>query len=92
MATLHIEHAITDFDTWSSAFERFGDTRRDAGVRTARVRRPIEDSRYVVIDLEFDTTGEAEAFLRILQDQVWPHSPALVGTPQTAILESAALG
>ena len=24
MATLHIEHAITDFPTWKAAFDRFG--------------------------------------------------------------------
>ena len=31
MATLHIEHPITDFETWTAAFERFADTRRRAG-------------------------------------------------------------
>lgn len=39
MATLHIEHAITDFDTWAQAFARFGDARRQAGVRGHRVQR-----------------------------------------------------
>ena len=90
MATLHIEHAITDFDTWTAAFERFADVRRDAGVRAQRVQRPVNDSRYVVIDLDFDTAQEAEAFLRFLNAKVWQtpeNSPALAGTPQTMILE-----
>jgi hypothetical protein len=35
MPTLHIEHPITDFDTWSSAFGRFAEIQRLAGVRRA---------------------------------------------------------
>jgi hypothetical protein len=94
MPTLHIEHAITDFETWSFAFDRFADARRDAGVRAERVQRPVDDPRYVVIDLDFDTAGEAEAFLRLLQTQVWAvpeNAPALAGTPRTTILEPAPL-
>jgi len=32
MATLHIEHPITDFGTWNAAGERYADARRQAGV------------------------------------------------------------
>ncbi len=31
MATLHIEHPITDFDTWRSAFDRFAEARDERG-------------------------------------------------------------
>ena len=92
MPTLHIEHAITDFDTWTSAFNRFADVRRDAGVRAHRVQRPVDDPMYVVIDLDFDTADEAQAFLRFLNAKVWgtgENAPALAGTPQTMILEPA---
>ncbi len=30
MATLHIEHPITDFETWNEAFDRFAEARRQA--------------------------------------------------------------
>jgi hypothetical protein len=92
MPTLHIEHAITDFDTWTSAFQQFADVRRDAGVRAQRVQRPVDDPRYVVIDLDFDTTDQAEAFLQFLRAKVWgtrENSPALAGNPETMILERA---
>jgi hypothetical protein len=92
MTTLHIEHPITDFDAWSSAFLRFADARRSAGVRNHRVRRPIDDPRYVVIDLEFDTPEQARSFLQFLQTKVWgdrASSPALAGEPQTMLLETA---
>jgi hypothetical protein len=92
MPTLHIEHPITDFDTWNHAFGRLADVRRKAGVRAQRVQRPVDDPRYVVIDLDFDTTDDAETFLRFLDTQVWKHrenAPALAGAPQTLILEPA---
>ena len=92
MATLHIEHPITDFDTWNAAFARFADARRRAGVRQQRIQRPVGNPAYVVIDLDFDTVGEAEKFLGFLEQNVWASSenaPALAGKPQTQILEAA---
>ena len=93
MPTLHIEHTITNIETWLSAFRRFGDVRRQAGVRVERVQRPVDNPGYIVVDLEFETVDEAEAFLRFLKDRVWaiPQiAPALAGTPDTMILEEVA--
>ena len=92
MATLHIQHPISDFDTWTSAFSRFAEARRNAGVRAQRVQRPVDDARFVVIDLDFDTVREAQSFLGFLTTQVWPrpeNSPGLAGTPMAMILEPA---
>ena len=92
MATLHIEHPISDFDTWNTAFARFASARRQAGVRDRRIQRPVGDPAYVVVDLDFDTVGEAERFLGFLRANVWAvtdNSPALAGEPQTRILEAA---
>jgi hypothetical protein len=92
MTTLHIEHAITDIATWSDAFNRFADARREAGVRSEQVQRPVDDPHYVVVDLGFDTAVAAEGFLRFLQANVWgvpENSPGLAGTPTTMILEPA---
>jgi hypothetical protein len=94
MPTLHIQHPVTDFDTWTSAFNRFADARRNAGVREERVQRPVDNPRFVVIDLDFDSIGEAQSFLGFLSTQVWPspeNSPGLAGTPETMILEPAAI-
>ena len=90
MPTLQIEHSITDFDTWKAAFDRFAEVRERSGVRRHLVRRPVDDPAYVVIDLDFSTAAEAEAFRDFLQAKVWSsaeNSPALIGTPQTKILE-----
>jgi hypothetical protein len=90
MATLHIEHPVTDFDTWKAAFDRFATQREKAGVRGHRILRPVDDGQYVVVDLDFQTPAAAEQFLDFLRTKVWTSAqsaPALAGTPQTKILE-----
>ena len=92
MIMLHIEHAIADFDQWHTAFERFEEFRVQSGVRGQRVHQPVDDPHYVVIDLDFDSVAEAQGFLAFLNTKVWTsraNAPALVGTPQTKILQPA---
>lgn len=92
MATLHIEHPVTDFGTWKAAFDRFAEVRERSGVRGHRIQRPVDDARYVVIDLDFPTAGQAQKFLDFLQTKVWnspENAPALAGTPQARILQPA---
>ncbi len=94
MPSLHIEHAVTDFSTWTTAFVGFADARRQAGVRAERVRRPVDDPAFVVVDLEFDTVEEAEAFLGFLTTAVWAvreNSPGLSGRPEAKVLETIAV-
>jgi hypothetical protein len=90
MSTLHIEHPISDFAIWKAAFDRFAAVREQSGVRRHRIQRPVSDPRYIVLDLDFDSSAEAAAFLELLQTRVWSspeNSPALAGDPRTAILE-----
>ena len=90
MTTLHIEHPITDYDTWRAAFDRFADARRRAGVIGGRVARPVDDPRYIVVSLDFDTADRAAGFLRFLETTVWAspaNAPGLGGRPKTALLE-----
>jgi hypothetical protein len=78
-ATLQIEHAILDFDTWKAAFERDPIGRERSGVRSHRIFRPLDDPHYVIIELDFDGASEARSFLERLE-QVWKApelSPAL---------------
>ena len=90
MPTLHIEHSIVDFNMWKAAFDRFAEHRKHSGVLGHRVQQPIDDPRYVVIDLDFATAGEAQRFLAFLREKVWSsheNAPALAGRPVTKILE-----
>ena len=90
MHVLQIEHPIRDFETWKAAFDRSSDKRRHSGVRRHQIFQPADDENYVVLDLEFESEGEAEAYLEWLQREVWSSreaSPALAGGPQTRIVK-----
>jgi hypothetical protein len=92
VTTLHIEHAIADFDQWKAAFDRFGPARQRSGVLAHRVYRPLDDPRYVLIDLDFAEPGEAQSFLEFLRDRVWAspeNSPALAGAPAARLVDLA---
>jgi hypothetical protein len=90
MATLRIEHAITDYQLWKKAFDGFAEARARAGVRSYAIRLPVDDPRYLMLDLEFDTTAVAETFAEFLVQHVWSSpasSPGLAGAPKSRILE-----
>ena len=90
MTTLRIEHAIHDYDLWKTAFDGFADVRVKAGVRAFTIYRPVDNPKYLVLDLEFDTTERAGAFARFLEQNIWSSptsSPGLAGVPHTQILD-----
>jgi quinol monooxygenase YgiN len=87
---LHIEHAISDFTTWKQAFDSDPIRREQSGVRSYQVFRPTDDPNYVMIDLEFDSSRQAESFRASLEG-LWRSGqagPALRGTPRARILET----
>lgn len=91
MHTLRIEHAISDYEMWRAAFDSDPVGRAASGVLRHRVLRPVDDPRYVMIDLDFGSAREAEAFLDRLHTDVWGSrrdAPALVGAPQGRVVEA----
>jgi hypothetical protein len=94
MTSLHIEHPITNLATWMTAFTAITEIRRQGGVTAERVRHPVGDETFVVVDLEFDTTEHAHAFLQFLETQIWAvpaNAPALAGAPEARVLEQVEL-
>jgi hypothetical protein len=89
MATLHIEHAITDLGMWLEAFARFKQARTNAGVRSESIHQPVDDDRYIYVRLEFDSVEQADGFKRFLETNVWTSreaSPGLGFAPQARVL------
>jgi hypothetical protein len=80
MPVVRIEHAVPDFDRWKQAFDRDPADRKGSGVRRYQVLRQSDDPNYVMIDLEFGSAGEAEAFLRRME-QIW-------GGPGKAVMQN----
>jgi hypothetical protein len=92
--TLHIEHPISDLGTWLGAFDRFADARRDAGVTAQRIHQPVDDDRYIVVQLDFVSLEAAQQFKGFLESVVWQSadlSPGLAGTPSARVLREAKL-
>jgi hypothetical protein len=92
MFTLQIEHRVKDFGMWKEAFDRDPVNRAASGVTAYRISRPVDDAHYVVVELDFEQRGQAEALLANLQSKVWNSAeaaPALEGAPKTRILEAA---
>ena len=61
MFTVQIEHPICDFEGWRAAFDRDPAKREASGVRRYRNFRPVDDPKFVIIDLDFDTVIAATA-------------------------------
>lgn len=68
MNVLRIEHSAPDFDAWKQAFDSDPVGREQGGVRRHRILRPLDDPSYVLIDLEFDSSSDAQTFLAALRD------------------------
>ncbi len=78
MPTLQIEHGVRDFDAWKQAFDNDPVGREAGGVRSYRVLRPTDDPQCVIVDLDFDTTAEAEALREKLRG-LWSGAGASLG-------------
>ena len=68
MHILRIEHRAPNYEAWKQAFESDPVGRERGGVRRHRVSRQMDDPSYVMVDLEFETSGEAESFRAALLD------------------------
>jgi hypothetical protein len=89
MITMHIEHPIRDFDTWKAVFDRDPAGRERSGVHCYCVVRPLDDPNYVMIDLDFDSASEVEAFLAAMRKagRSTAAAPALAGSSQARSAE-----
>jgi hypothetical protein len=70
MPVVRIEHSVPDFEKWKQAFDRDPADRKGSGVRRYEILRLQNEPNYVMIDLEFDNTAEAEAFVQKME-RIW---------------------
>jgi hypothetical protein len=80
---LRIEHSVPSFEKWKQAFDGDPADRKGSGVRRYQILRLRDDPNDVLIDLEFDSINEVEAFLRTMTMQrIW-------GGPGKAVMQNA---
>lgn len=86
MHVLRIEHPVPSYDAWKAAFDSDPIGRERSGVRRYRILRAADDPNYVMIDLEFDSAGEAEAMHSALRE-LWSRVDVM-HSPQARIAEA----
>ena len=87
MPIVRIEHAVQSFDKWKQVFDSDPADRKGAGVRRYQISRLQDDPNYVMIDLEFDSTPEAEAFVEAMK-RLWDGpGKAVMQKPTARIVE-----
>jgi hypothetical protein len=70
MTVVRIEHSVPNFERWKQTFDSDPADRKGSGVRRYQILRLQGDPNYVMIDLEFDSAVEAEAFVLTMQ-RIW---------------------
>jgi hypothetical protein len=87
MPFVRIEHSVPNFEKWKQVFDRDPAHRKGSGVRRYQILRPHDDPNYVMVDLEFDSVAEAEAFLRKMQ-KIWGGAgKAVMQNPRSYIVD-----
>ena len=76
------------FERWKRAFDIDPADRKGPGVRRYEVFRQQDDPNYVMIDLEFDSTPEAEAFVEKMETIWGGAGKAVMQNPTARIAES----
>ena len=84
---MRIEHPVPDFAAWKRVFDSDPLGRERAGVRRHRIFRPVNDSQFVCVDLEFDARAEAEKMQEAL-NKMWGNVEGkLIGKPKATVVE-----
>jgi hypothetical protein len=88
MPTLVVSHVVRDFDAWKQTFDSDPLGREASGVRQHRILRATGDPNDVMIELDFDTAGEAERLRTRLQEMWTTAGPRLgLERPQASVVD-----
>ena len=67
MIVLQVEHNVSSYDGWKKAFDSDPLNRKKSGVKRYQVYQSVEDRKYVVIDLYFDSLEESLVTMKALE-------------------------
>ncbi|MET9029030.1 hypothetical protein ABZW96_25960 [Nocardia sp. NPDC004168] len=85
---VHIDDTVRDYETWKPAFDGLVQYYTEAGARNCRVARFTHNPNRVLIELDFDTMAEAEAFRDGLHKLIdLPRTQMLLVSHEVSILE-----
>ena len=88
MYILRVEFDVPDFAEWKKAFESDPAGRQKSGVSQYRIMRTADNPNHVMVDFDFENSGQAEAFLASLL-KVWESvGTKVVNNPVSRIVEA----
>jgi hypothetical protein len=67
MIVLQVEHNVSSYEGWKKAFDSDPLNRKKSGVKRYQVYQSVEDPKYVVIDLYFDSLEEGLVTMKALE-------------------------
>ena len=68
MIVLQVEHNVSSYDGWKKAFDSDPIGRKKSAVKRYQVYQSVEDPKYVVVDLYFDSLEDSVAALKSIQE------------------------
>ena len=77
MFILHIEHPVPDVTLGKELFDDNHVSRGSSGLLGYKILQPVDGASFVIVDLEFDTSHQAQSFLSTLRTQ-WQSSEGRV--------------
>ncbi len=81
---------VTDFDQWKASFDATADQRRDAGEKSYRLFRSLEDPNNLTLLCEWDDPDRARQFLASPELRRMQADAGVVHMPATMALELVA--
>lgn len=89
MTIIRIANTVRDYDAWKAMFDTDPLDRKGSGVRGYTIARATDNPDAVVIDLELETTEQAEAMLASLHEMWKRLGDVFVDAPTGRIFEVA---
>ncbi|MBF6227014.1 hypothetical protein IU470_18130 [Nocardia abscessus] len=85
---VHVDDTVRDYETWKPAFDGLERYFAEAGARNCRVARFTHNPNRVLVELDFDTMAEAEAFRDGLRKLIeLPRTQMLLISHEVSLLE-----
>ena len=89
MTIIHIENTVRDYDAWKAMFDTDPLDRKNSGVRRYTIARAADNPDAVVIDLELETTEQAQTMLASLHEMWQRLGDVFVDAPTGRIFDVA---
>jgi quinol monooxygenase YgiN len=87
MVRVFIRHNVRDYAAWREAYDGFGETQREHGVRAEAVYRAVDDPNDVTVTHDFDDAAAAKAFLGLADVKDAMSRAGVEGQPEIWLTE-----